>query len=227
MAGPRVTVVEEDGPLCTFLERILAAEGYVVDVVNHGDEAEVRLSEALPDLLILDLAGVDLAGLELKRRLAKRSDSRNLPIILLTDRKQDGERARGSAEHIDYLVKPFSEPELIICARALLKRVKPQVLEDVVAVQDLVFDRRQHQVYRKNRVVTLGPTEFKLLEVLIQAPGRVFSRLELIDGIWGDSESGAGRALDVAIVRLRKAINAGSDVDLIKTVRGSGYAIGS
>ena len=221
MAAPRVMVVEDEGPLSDLLQRVLETEGYSVEVVEPGVEAKAKLRDDLPDLLIQDLATPGLPGFVLRR-----NDVRNVPTILLVDRKQDGERARGSAQHIDYLVKPFSEPELIVRARALLKRVRPEVLSDVVTVQDLMLDRRQHQVYRSNRLIPLGPTEFRLLEVLIQAPGRVFSRFELIDGIWGDSEYGEGRALDVAVVRLRKAINTGFDVDLIKTVRGSGYSIG-
>jgi len=222
MAAPRVTVVEDEGPLSHLIQRVLETEGYLVDVVSRGDEAEASLRDGRPDLFILDLSTPGFPGFGLKR-----GDARNTPTILLVDRKQDGQKARGSAAHIDYLVKPFSEPELIVSARTLLKRVRPEVLSDVVTVQDLILDRRQHQVYRSNRLITLGPTEYKLLELLIEAPGRVFSRFELVDGIWGDSEYGQGRALDVAIVRLRKAINAGFDVDLIKTVRGSGYAIGS
>lgn len=222
MTAPKIMVVENAGPLCVLLEQTLEAEGYQVEILTHGGEAATRIRSDFPDLLILDPMVPGVSDAELFQQLRKRAEAGRLPIIVLTD---DSARTRGTS-WIEYLIKPISESELIICVRALLKRTKPEVLSDVLTVQDVLLDRRQHQVFRQNKPIPLAPTEFKLLHIMMQNPGYIFSRQELVEGIWGNSEYGQGRALDVAIVRLRKSLNAISNVDLIKTVRGAGYAIG-
>jgi two-component system, OmpR family, phosphate regulon response regulator PhoB len=227
MIAPKIMVVEDEGPLCVLLKYNLEAEGYQVEIVNRGDEAEIRLQENVPDLIVLDWALPAVSGIELCRRLRMRPETKRLPIIMLTARGEESDRARGLSAGADaYLVKPLSAPELIARVRALLRRIKPEVLSDVLVVHDIMLDRRQHQVFRKSRPVQLSPTEFRLLELMMQHPGRVFSREELVDGLWGNSEYSEGRAVDVLILRLRKSLKAAPAPDLIRTVRGTGYAIG-
>lgn len=227
MIAPKILVVEDDEPLCVLLKYTLEAEGYQVDVVTRGDDAETRLRETLPDLLVLDWMIPAVSGLELCRRLRMQPATQSLPIMMLTARSAESDRLRGfSAGADDYLVKPFSIPEFVSRVRNLLRRAKPEVLSDVLVVHDILLDRRQHQVYRKSRPIQLGPTEFRLLEFMMQHPGRVLSREQLMDGVWGNGVYVDERAVDVSILRLRRSLKGPRNVDLIRTVRGAGYAIG-
>ncbi|WP_127520984.1 phosphate regulon transcriptional regulator PhoB [Mesorhizobium sp. Z1-4] len=226
MIAPKVMVVEDEEPLCVLLKYNLEAEGYQVEIVNRGDEAELRLQESTPDLLVLDWMVPAISGIELCRRLRMRAETERLPIIMLTARGEESDRVRGLATGADdYLVKPFSTPEFIARVRALLRRAKPEVLSSVLKVGDIMLDREAHRVYRKKSEIRLGPTEFRLLEFMMQHPGRVFSRAQLLDNVWGETIYIDERTVDVHVGRLRKAVNTGRMPDVIRTVRGAGYAI--
>ncbi|GAB5506140.1 MAG: phosphate regulon transcriptional regulator PhoB [Rhizobiaceae bacterium] len=226
MIAPKIMVVEDEEPLCVLLKYNLEAEGYQVEIVNRGDEAELRLQESTPDLLVLDWMVPAISGIELCRRLRMRPETERLPIIMLTARGEESDRVRGLATGADdYLVKPFSTPEFIARVRALLRRAKPEVLSSVLKVGDIMLDREAHRVYRKKSEIRLGPTEFRLLEFMMQHPGRVFSRAQLLDNVWGETIYIDERTVDVHVGRLRKAVNTGRMPDVIRTVRGAGYAI--
>ncbi|WP_367718735.1 phosphate regulon transcriptional regulator PhoB [Nitratireductor sp. GISD-1A_MAKvit] len=224
--APKVMVVEDDEPLCVLLKYNLEAEGYQVEMISRGDEAEVRLQENVPDLLVLDWMVPAVSGIELCRRLRMRPETERLPVIMLTARGEESDRVRGlSTGADDYLVKPFSTPEFIARVRALLRRAKPEVLSTVLSVGDIVLDRESHRVYRRKNEIRLGPTEFRLLEFMMQHPGRVFSRSQLLDNVWGETIYIDERTVDVHVGRLRKAVNQGRLPDVIRTIRGAGYAI--
>ncbi|WP_439273038.1 phosphate regulon transcriptional regulator PhoB [Pseudochrobactrum sp. HB0163] len=224
---PRIAVVEDEEAISELLRYNLEAEGYQVDTILRGDEAEIHLRENVPDLLVLDWMLPGVSGIELCRRLRQRAETERLPIIMLTARGEESERVRGLAVGADdYVVKPFSTPELLARIKAMLRRANPSVLSHVLKVGEIVLDRQQHRVYRKEREIKLGPTEFRLLEYFMMAPGRVFSRTQLLDGIWGRDIYVDDRTVDVHIGRLRKAINTGREADPIRTVRGAGYAFG-
>ncbi|CAG1013503.1 MAG: phosphate regulon transcriptional regulatory protein PhoB [Rhizobiaceae bacterium] len=226
MIAPKIMVVEDEEPLCVLLRYNLEAEGYQVEVVTRGDEAELRLQENVPDLLVLDWMVPAVSGIELCRRLRMRPETERLPIIMLTARGEESDRVRGlSTGADDYLVKPFSTPEFIARVRALLRRAKPEVLSTVLKVGDIVLDREAHRVFRKKAEIKLGPTEFRLLEFMMQHPGRVFSRSQLLDNVWGETIYIDERTVDVHVGRLRKAVNTPRTPDVIRTIRGAGYAI--
>jgi two-component system phosphate regulon response regulator PhoB len=221
----KVLIVEDEEPLTLMLRYNLEAEGYEVDSVARGDDAETRLREALPDLLLLDWMLPGISGIELCRRLRARPETERLPIIMLTARGEESERLRGfSTGADDYVVKPFSIPELIGRVRAILRRTKPKLISGVLRSGDLELNRETHRVARSGRELHLGPTEYRLLEFLMQTPGRVFSREQLLNGVWGRDVYVDERTVDVHVGRLRKAINRGRSPDPIRTVRGAGYA---
>jgi two-component system phosphate regulon response regulator PhoB len=221
----RVLIVEDEEALALLLRYNLEAEGYDVEVVGRGDEADVRLKEGVPDLLVLDWMLPGLSGIELCRRLRARPETERLPIIMLTARGEESERIRGLTTGADdYVVKPFSTPELMARVRAMLRRARPELVSTVLKAGDLEIDRETHRVRRGGREIHLGPTEYRLLEFLMQAPGRVYSREQLLDGVWGMDVYVDERTVDVHIGRLRKAINRARDRDPIRTVRGAGYA---
>jgi two-component system phosphate regulon response regulator PhoB len=224
--APRIMVVEDEEALGVLLRYNLEAEGYAVEIVTEGDEAELRLQEAAPDLLILDWMLPGLSGIELCRRLRARAGTERLPVIMLTARGEESERVRGlSTGADDYVVKPFSTPELMARVRAMLRRTRPEVIADLLKSGDVELDRATRRVHRDGREVRLGPTEFRLLEFLMAAPGRVFSRAQLLDGVWGHDIYVDERTVDVHVGRLRKALNDGGSGDVIRTVRGAGYAL--
>ena len=226
MIAPKIMVVEDEEPLGVLLRYNLESEGYQVEIVTRGDEAEIRLQEHVPDLLVLDWMVPAVSGIELCRRLRMRPETERLPIIMLTARGEESDRVRGLATGADdYLVKPFSTPEFMARVRALLRRAKPEVLSSVLKVGDIVLDRESHRVYRRKNEIRLGPTEFRLLEFLMRHPGRVYSRGQLLDNVWGDTNYIDERTVDVHVGRLRKAVNVGRQADVIRTIRGSGYAI--
>src|SRR5215475_8969264 len=222
---PKVMIVEDEEALSLMLRYNLEAEGYVVDTVERGDDAEVRLRESVPDLLLLDWMLPGISGIELCRRLRQREATKGMPIIMLTARGEETERVRGLATGADdYVVKPFSLPELMARVRAILRRSNPERIASVLSVGDIELDRDSHRVTRNGRQVHLGPTEFRLLEFLMQSPGRVFSRAQLLDGVWGRNVYVDERTVDVHIGRLRKAMMRGAETDPVRTVRGAGYA---
>ncbi|AVO44777.1 phosphate regulon transcriptional regulator PhoB [Phreatobacter cathodiphilus] len=221
----RILVVEDEEPITVLLRYNLEAEGYQVEVVGRGDEAEVRLREAVPDLVLLDWMLPGLSGIELCRRIRLRAETERLPVIMLTARGEEGERVRGLAIGADdYVVKPFSVPELLARVRALLRRAKPEHLSSLLKSGDIELDRETRRVHRAGREINLGPTEFRLLEFLMQSPGRVYTREQLLDGVWGRDVYIDERTVDVHIGRLRKAVKRGREADPIRTVRGSGYS---
>jgi two-component system phosphate regulon response regulator PhoB len=169
-----------------------------------------------------------VSGIELCRRFRAKPDMQRIPIIMLTARGEENERIRGLATGADdYVVKPFSTPELMARVRALLRRSNPSTVASLLKVGDIELDREAHRVHRQSREVKLGPTEFRLLEFMMRAPGRVFSRTQLLDGVWGGDVYVDDRTVDVHIGRLRKALNRGRVKDLIRTVRGAGYSLES
>src|SRR6516165_11458 len=222
----RILVVEDEEALTTLLRYNLDAEGYDVETVARGDDADTRLKERIPDLIVLDWMLPGLSGIELCRRLRARPETKLLPIIMLTARGEESERVRGlSTGADDYVVKPFSVPELSARVHALLRRAAPERLADVLAFGDLEVDREKKRVSRAGQAIELGPTEYRLLEFLMERPGRVFSREQLLDGVWGSEVYIDERTVDVHVGRLRKALNRGYANDPIRTVRGSGYAL--
>ncbi len=221
----RILIIEDEEALSLLLRYNLESEGYAVDAVSRGDEGETRLRESVPDLIILDWMLPGLSGIELCRRLRTRPETERLPVIMLTARGDETERVRGLATGADdYVVKPFSVPELLARVRALLRRAKPEHVATLLRAGDIELDRETHRVHRAGREVHLGPTEFRLLEFLMQSPGRVFSREQLLDGVWGQDVYIDERTVDVHVGRLRKALNRGRQMDPIRTVRGAGYS---
>jgi two-component system phosphate regulon response regulator PhoB len=221
-----ILIVEDEEALTMLLRYNLEAEGYEVETVARGDEADARLKEHVPDLLLLDWMLPGLSGIEICRRLRTRQETRSLPIIMLTARGEESERIRGLGTGADdYIVKPFSVPELIARVAALLRRASPERTANQLNFGDIELDRERKRVSRGGRAVELGPTEFRLLEFLLERPGRVFSRAQLLDGVWGNEVYIDDRTVDVHVGRLRKALNRGHAADPIRTVRGSGYAL--
>ncbi len=222
---PHILVVEDDASLALLLSYNLEAEGYAVSRAERGDEAEIILSEVTPDLVILDWMLPGVSGFEICRRLRGRESMRDLPIIMLTARGEENEKVRGlSIGADDYVVKPFSVPELMARVRSLLRRSRPERIADRLQIGDLTLDKVTRRVLRGERELHLGPTEFKLLEHLMEKPGRVFPRARLLDAVWGMSAEIDERTVDVHIGRLRKAIVRGREKDPIRTVRGAGYS---
>src|ERR1700730_60700 len=222
----RILVVEDEEALTTLLRYNLDAEGYDVETVGRGDDADTRLKERVPDLIVLDWMLPGLSGIEWCRRLRARPETRSLPIIMLTARGEESERVRGLATGADdYIVKPFSVPELLARVKGLLRRASPERLATVLAYGDIELDREKRRVARSGRPIDLGPTEYRLLEFFLEHPGRGFSRRQLLDRVWGRDIYIDERTVDVHIGRLRKLLNPGREQDPIRTVRGAGYAL--
>ena len=210
----RILIVEDEEPLTLLLRYNLEAEGYEVETSARGDEAEIKLKESPPDLLVLDWMLPGMSGIELCRRLRARPDTERLPIIMLTARGEESERVRGLATGADdYIVKPFSVPELLARIRSLLRRARPERVASVLGAGDLELDREKKRVSRSGREVHLGPTEFRLLEFLMESPGRVYTREQLLDGVWGRDIYIDERTVDVHVGRLRRALNRGRAAD--------------
>ncbi len=223
---PRVMIVEDETSLATLLAYNLEAEGYSVERIERGDEAELRLREEPPDLLVLDWMLPGASGLEICRRLRARDATKSLPVIMLTARGEESERVRGlSTGADDYVVKPFSVPELMARVRSLLRRARPERVAGVLKAGDISLDRETRRVRRGERDIHLGPTEFKLLDYLMEKPGRVFSRSQLLDALWDQAADIDERTVDVHVGRLRKALARGRERDPIRTVRGAGYSL--
>lgn len=224
--APHVLVVEDEEALAQLLKYNLEKEGYRITVAEDGEEALILVDESNPDLVLLDWMLPKVPGIEVCRRLRARSDARNIPIVMLTARGEESERVRGlDMGADDYVVKPFSTQELMARVRAVIRRIRPGLAEDKVVCGDIVIDRAAHRVKRDGREVHLGPTEFRLLEYMMQHPGRVFSREQLLDAVWGSDVYVEARTVDVHIGRLRKALNRDTESDPIRTVRSAGYAL--
>ncbi len=225
-AKPHLTVVEDEAALVELLRYNFEKEGFRVSTATDGEAALVTIAESKPDLVILDWMLPHVSGLEVCRQLRRKSETRDLPIIMLTARGEESDRVRGlEVGADDYVAKPFSPSELIARVRAVLRRAKPSSAQDLLTFGGLVMDLSAHRVLRDGRSIHLGPTEFRLLRFLLERPGRVYSREQLLDAVWGRDIYVEPRTVDVHIRRLRKAINAPGEFDLIRTVRSAGYAL--
>lgn len=223
---PFILVVEDEDSLGTLLRYNLEKEGFTVSVCADGEEALVRIDEKQPDLVILDWMLPKVSGIEVCRRLRRNPETRNLPILMLTARGEESDRIRGlDTGADDYVVKPFSMVELAARVRAVLRRIRPGLAEDRVRHGDIVIDRVAHRVKRAGADIHLGPTEFRLLDYFMQHPGRVFSREQLLNAVWGSDVYVETRTVDVHIGRLRRALGRIPDADPIRTVRSAGYSL--
>jgi two-component system phosphate regulon response regulator PhoB len=221
-----VLVVEDEEALAQLLKYNLEKEGYRVTVSGDGEEALVAADENKPDLVVLDWMLPKASGIEVCRRLRARQETRNTPIVMLTARTEESDRIRGlDIGADDYITKPFSMTELLARLRAVMRRIRPGLADDKVVCGDITMDRVAHRVKRGSREVHLGPTEFRILDHLMQHPGRVFSREQLLDAVWGSDVYVEARTVDVHIGRLRKALMVGEESDPIRTVRSAGYAL--
>jgi two-component system phosphate regulon response regulator PhoB len=225
-ARPHILVVEDEDSLATLLQYNLDKEGFRVGLCADGEEALILVDEKQPDLVILDWMLPTVSGIEVCRRLRQRPATRNLPIIMLTARTEESDRIRGlDTGADDYVVKPFAMSELCARVRAVLRRIRPGLAEDQVSRGDIVIDRVAHKVNRHGQEVHLGPTEFRLLDHFMRHPGRVFSREQLLDAVWGSDIYVETRTVDVHIGRLRRALGRTRDNDPIRTVRSAGYSL--
>jgi len=223
---PNVLIVEDEPPLVELLSYNLEKAGFQTQIARDGDEALLAVEERRPDLVLLDWMLPYVSGIEICRRIRRNPETRDLPIILLTARGEEDDRIRGlDAGADDYVVKPFSPSELIARVRAVLRRTRPAFDQDLLTYGDIAMDLTTHRVSRADAPVDLGPTEFRLLRFLMEHPGRVFSREQLLDSVWGHDAYIEPRTVDVHIRRLRKAMNLPDTEDLIRTVRSAGYAL--
>ena len=223
---PYALIVEDEAALVELIRYNLIKEGYEVAIATDGEDALLQIAERQPDIVLLDWMLPKLAGIEVARRLRSQQVTRNLPIIMLTARTEESDRIRGlDIGADDYMIKPFSMSELTARIRAVMRRIRPALADDIVVVGDISMDRAAHKVTRAGVEVHLGPTEFRLLDYFIQHPGRVFSREQLLDAVWGSDVYVETRTVDVHIGRLRKALSKGGGDDPIRTVRSAGYAL--
>lgn len=223
---PYILIAEDEQPVSELLQYNLSREGYETGIAKDGEEALVMLKERAPDLLLLDWMLPKVTGIEVCRQARSRTETRNLPIIMLTARTEEADRIRGlDTGADDYITKPFSTTELMARIRAVLRRIRPGLADDIMRCGDIEINRGAHTVTRDGQELHLGPTEFRLLDYLMQRPGRVFSREQLLDAVWGSDVYVEARTVDVHIGRLRKSLNQHSDIDLIRTVRSAGYSL--
>lgn len=226
LAKPVILVVEDEAPLLTLLRYNLEKQGFRVEEAADGQEALLRVAETKPDLILLDWMLPSLSGIEVCRQLRRRPSTRDLPIIMVTARTDDQDAVRAlDIGADDYIVKPFAVDAVLARIRALLRRSGAAPVKGRLAWQDIVMDQDAHRVTRAGRALHLGPTEYRLLEFFLQNPGRVFSRGQVLDAVWGRDIHVEPRTVDVHIRRLRKAVNAEGEPDVIRTVRSAGYAL--
>lgn len=226
MIRPRLLLVEDEPGLVQMLSYNLEKAGFEVRVAGDGEEALALLAEAEPDLVVLDWMLPGLSGLEVCRQIRRRPESAGLPVLMLTARGEESDKLRGfEIGADDYVTKPFSPSELIARIRGILRRTRPATASEVLQFDDVVMDLVGHRVRRAGAAVHLGPTEFRLLRHFLERPGRVYSREQILDAVWGPDSYLEPRTVDVHIRRLRKALNAAGGDDLIRTVRGAGYAL--
>jgi two-component system, OmpR family, phosphate regulon response regulator PhoB len=223
---PTILVVEDEIPLLTLLRYNLEKQGFRVEEAADGQEALVRVAEGKPDLVLLDWMLPALSGLEVCRQLRRRPATRDLPIIMVTARTEDQDAVRAlDIGADDYIAKPFAMDGLMARIRALLRRSGTVGTKGTLNFHDLVLDQDAHRVTRGGKALHLGPTEYRLLEFFMTHPGRVFTREQLLDAVWGRDIHVEPRTVDVHIRRLRKAINGEGEPDVIRTVRSAGYAL--
>jgi len=223
---PRILIVEDETAVVTLLRYNLEREGFEVDAALDGREALIAVDENPPDLVLLDWMLPEMSGIEVCRQLRRKPASKSIPVIMLTARGEEYDTVRGlDAGADDYVTKPFSPAELVARMHALLRRSRPVLADEKLLAADISMDLASHRVHRSGDEIKLGPTEFRLLRHLLEYPGRVFSREQLLDAVWGRDVYVEPRTVDVHIRRLRKALNDGGRVDLIRTVRSAGYAL--
>ena len=230
MAGqgqPTVLVVEDEGAQREVLTYNLEAEGFRVASAENGEEALILVDEVSPDIIVLDWMLPSVSGIEVCRRLKARSDTRHVPIIMLSARSEEVDRVRGLETGADdYVIKPYSVVELMARVRTQLRRVRPSTVGVTLEYADITLDPESHKVHRDGKPLKLGPTEFRLLATFMEKPGRVWSREQLLDRVWGRDIYVDTRTVDVHIGRLRKALAVHGGDDPLRTVRGAGYALG-
>ncbi|WP_133365347.1 phosphate regulon transcriptional regulator PhoB [Qipengyuania sediminis] len=226
MAAAKLLLVEDDPALLELLEYRFRNEGYDVRATPDGDEALMLAAEDAPDLVILDWMIEGTSGIEVCRRLRRDKATAHVPIIMLTAREAEDDRIRGlDTGADDYLTKPFSPRELMARVGAVMRRIRPALAGETIAVGDISLDPVAHRVTRRGRMLQLGPTEYRLLKFFMESPGRVFSRSQLLDGVWGTGSEIELRTVDVHIRRLRKALELPGAKDPVRTVRSAGYSI--
>jgi two-component system phosphate regulon response regulator PhoB len=224
---PTVLLVEDESAQREVLTYNLEAEGFAVVVAESGDEALLLVQEEAPDLILLDWMLPNVSGIEVCRQVKARPETRGIPIIMLSARSEELDRVRGLETGADdYVVKPYSVAELMARLRTQLRRTRPASLGERLVFEDIVLDSGEHRVYRAGQPISLGPTEFRLLATLMEKPGRVWSREQLLDRVWGRDIYVDTRTVDVHIGRLRKALMRNGGSDPVRTVRGAGYALG-
>lgn len=218
-------IIEDEEALQQLLRYNLEAEGYRVRCSAQGEDVTHLIADERPDLILLDWMLPGISGIEVCRLVRAKPEARDIPIIMLTARNEEAERLRGLATGADdYLVKPFSVPELLARIKTILRRINPDAVADQLVAGELVLDRKAHRTSRGVRDIKLSPTEFRLLEQLMQSPGRVYSRGQLLDTVWGRDAFVDERTVDVHVGRLRKSLSRGKEADPIRTVRSTGYA---
>ncbi|MEM1074734.1 MAG: phosphate regulon transcriptional regulator PhoB [Pseudomonadota bacterium] len=224
---PRVLVVEDEPAQREVLAYNLEAEGFAVNRAENGEEALILVDEISPDVIVLDWMMPNLSGIEVCRRLKIRPETRAIPIIMLSARSEEVDRVRGLETGADdYVIKPYSVIELMARVRSQLRRVRPSTTGERLQYEDITLDSTSHRVNRGDSELKLGPTEFRLLSTFMEKPGRVFSREQLLDRVWGRDIYVDTRTVDVHIGRLRKALTQHGGSDPLRTVRGAGYALG-
>ncbi|MEE9139929.1 MAG: phosphate regulon transcriptional regulator PhoB [Alphaproteobacteria bacterium] len=222
----RILIVEDEDSIVTLLRYNLESRGFRVSSAADGEEGLAMIEDEPPDLLILDWMLPFASGIEVCRQIRRRPETRRLPIIMLTAKGEEADRIRGLESGADdYVSKPFSPSEVVARVRALLRRANPAIAEETLRFGDIVMDLASHRVRRGERTIHLGPTEFRLLQHLMEHPDRVFSRDQLLDAVWGRDVFVGPRTVDTHVRRLRKALNDGGRRDVIRTVRAAGYAL--
>ena len=226
LSKPYVLVVEDEAALATMLRYNLEKQGFRVEEAVDGQEALTRISEGAPDIVLLDWMLPVMSGIEVCRQIRRRPATRDLPVIMVTARTEDQDAVRGlNTGADDYITKPFNMDALLARMRALLRRAGAVPVRGQHVFHDITMDLTAHRVHRNGRAIHLGPTEFRLLEFLMQHPRRVFSREELLNSVWGPDIHVEPRTVDVHIRRLRKSINGEGELDVVRTVRAAGYAL--
>ncbi|PWG16781.1 phosphate regulon transcriptional regulator PhoB [Salibaculum griseiflavum] len=224
---PHVLVVEDELAQREVLGYNLEAEGFRTSKAEDGEQALMMVDEDLPDVIVLDWMLPNVSGIEVCRQLKTRPDTRNVPIIMLSARSEEVDKVRGLETGADdYVVKPYSVSELMARVRTQLRRVRPATVGQVLVFEDIELDSETHRVMRAEKLLKLGPTEFRLLTTFMEKPGRVWSREQLLDRVWGRDIYVDTRTVDVHIGRLRKALTQHGGDDPVRTVRGAGYALG-
>ena len=224
---PLVLVVEDEPAQREVLKYNLESEGYTVSFAVNGEEALLMISEELPDVIVLDWMLPNVSGIEVCRQVKTRPETREIPVIMLSARSEEGDKVRGLETGADdYVTKPYSVTELLARVRSQLRRSRPTMAGQVMVFEDIQLDSETHRVTRNGELLKLGPTEFRLLSTFIEKPGRVWSRDQLLDRVWGRDIYVDTRTVDVHVGRLRKALTANGGNDPVRTVRGAGYALG-